>query len=198
MLVGHECNCFPIIKRTVGPGFFVADAAILILGLLAFMWSPRVPSLRGPAVAFVALVIFAGLSFGVNAAERRIADVPTPVVVDGKPQDLRQGKVFLFFYDPECSHCIAAARFMSKLNWGNTRVVGIPTHDPQFAKDFMDDTHFHVATSLETAKLRKAFTFVDPPFGVALDDGRVKARFDQAEFNEPSPAAALKRLRFVE
>jgi len=87
---------------------------------------------------------------------------------------------------------------MSKLNWGDTRVIGIPTHDPQFAKDFMDDTHFHVATSLETAKLRKAFTFVDPPFGVALDDGRVKARFDQAEFNEPSPAAALKRLRFVE
>jgi uncharacterized membrane protein YphA (DoxX/SURF4 family) len=198
VLVGHECNCFPIIKRTVGPGFFVGDAVMLVLALLAYIWSSRVGSLRGPAVAFVALVVFAGVSFGINAAERRYLQVPSPVIVDGKPENLAKGKVFLYFYDPECSHCIAAARFLSKLKWGDTRVVGIPTHDPQFAKDFMDDTHFHVATSLETAKLRKAFAFVDPPFGVALDDGRVKARFEQAQFNEPSPAADLKRLGFVE
>lgn len=197
-LVGHECNCFPIIKRTVGPGFFIGDAVMLGLGLLAYAWSSRVKTFRGPAVAFVTLVVLAGVSFGVNAAERHNVQVPTPVVVDGKPQDLAQGKVFLFFYDPECSHCIAAARFMSGLKWGNTQVIGIPTHDPQFAKDFMDDTHFHVSTSLEAAKLRKAFTFVDPPFGVALDNGEVKATFGQAQFNEPSPEPDLKRLGFVE
>lgn len=198
VLVGHECNCFPIIKRTVGPGFFIGDAVLLALALLAYMWSSRVRVLRGPAVAFAALVVLAGVSFGVNAAERRNVQVPTPVTVDGKPQDLNRGKVFLFFYDPECSHCVAAATFMAKLNWGSTRVVGIPTNVPQFAKDFMDDTHFHVATSLETAKLRHSFAFVDPPFGVALDDGQVKATFGQAEFNEPSPEPALKRLGFVE
>lgn len=197
VLVGHECNCFPIIKRTVGPGFFVGDAVMLALGLLAYAWSSRVASLRAPAVAFLGLVVFAGVSFGVNAAERHNIQMPTPVIVDGKSQDLTRGKVFLYFYDPECSHCIAAARFMSTLNWGETRVIGIPTHEPQFAKDFMDDTHFHVATSLETAKLRKAFAFVDPPFGVALDDGQVKATFGQAQFNEPSPAPDLKRLAFV-
>jgi uncharacterized membrane protein YphA (DoxX/SURF4 family) len=198
VLVGHECNCFPIIKRTVGPGFFIGDAVMLVLAAVAYMWSSRVASFRGPAVAFVGLVVFAGVSLGVNAAERRNVEVPSAVIVDGKPQNLAEGKVFLFFYDPECSHCIAAAKFMSKLNWRDTRVIGIPTHDPQFAKDFMDDTHFHVATSLETAKLRKAFAFVDPPFGVALDSGRVRARFEQAQFNEPSPAPDLKRLGFVE
>ncbi|HEX6546759.1 MAG TPA: MauE/DoxX family redox-associated membrane protein, partial [Bryobacteraceae bacterium] len=31
VLVGQECNCFPIIKRTVGPGFFIGDAVMLLL-----------------------------------------------------------------------------------------------------------------------------------------------------------------------
>jgi uncharacterized membrane protein YphA (DoxX/SURF4 family)/thiol-disulfide isomerase/thioredoxin len=197
-LVGHECSCFPIIKRTVGPGFFVGDAVFLIWGLLAYAWSPRAINWRAPAVAFMALVVLAGASFGVNAAERRNVQVPTPVMVDGKAADLARGKVFLYFYNPECEHCLAAARFMSKMHWTNTKVVGIPTNDPQFAKDFMDDSHFHVATSSDLAKLRKAFPFVDPPFGVALVDGEVKQTFNQAQFNEPSPKADLEKLTFVE
>ena len=196
-LAGHECNCFPLIKRTVGPMFFVTDAIFLALALAALIWSPRVTQLRGAAVAFVGLVVLAGVSFGVNAAERQRAQVPAPLLVDGKPADLTHGKVFLYFYNPECSHCVAAARFLSKLEWGDTRVVGVPTNDPQFAKDFMDDTHFHVATSSDVVKLRKAFTFIDPPFGVALVDGRVKGTFGPAQFEEPSPAADLKRLQLV-
>src|SRR5579875_1119365 len=136
-LVGHECNCFPIIKRTVGPGFFISDGVMLILGLLAYAWSSRAAHFfRGPAVAFLVLVIAAGTSFGVQAAERRNIQVPTPVIVDGTAENLAHGKVFLFFYDPECSHCVDAAKFMSKLNWGDTRIVAIPTHDPQWAGDF--------------------------------------------------------------
>ncbi len=197
VLVGHECSCFPIIKRSVGPGFFVGDAVMLLLGVLAFAWSPRVARMRGAAVALVSLVVLAGLSFGVNAVERHNVQMPTPVVVDGKPQDLTHGKVFLYFYDPECSHCFAAAKFMSTLNWGDTRVIGIPTHDPQFAGQFLQMTKFKAETSLENTKLRKAFTFVDPPFGVALVDGQVKETFGQAQFNEPLPAPDLKKLGFV-
>jgi uncharacterized membrane protein YphA (DoxX/SURF4 family) len=197
VLVGHECSCFPIIKRTVGPGFFIGDAVFLLFGVLAFAWSPRVTSLRGLPVTFVSLVVLAGASFGVNAALRHNVQVPNPVVVNGKPADLTHGKVFLFFYDPECSHCLAAAKFMSKLNWGNSEIVGIPTHDPQFAKDFLGDTHLKADTSLEIAKLRNAFPFVDPPFGVALEDGQVKESFAQAQFNEPLPAPDLKKLGFV-
>lgn len=196
-LAGHECSCFPIIKRTVGPGFFIGDAVMLLFGLIAYAWSKRVTAVRGPAVAFIVLVVFAGVSFGVNAAERHNVQVPTPLVVNGKPQDLTRGKVFVYFYDPECSHCFAAAKFMSTLNWGETKVVGIPTHDPQFANEFLQDTHFKAETSLETAKMRKAFPFVDPPYGVALVDGEIKQTFGQAQFNEPSPAADLKKLGFV-
>jgi hypothetical protein len=156
-----------------------------------------VSRVRGPAVLFVSLVVLAGISLGVNAVRRHDVQVPNPVIVNGKPADLRHGKVFLFFYDPQCMHCLAAAKFMATLNWGNTEVVGIPTQSPQFAKDFLDDTHLKADTSLETDKLRKAFPFVDPPFGVALEDGQTKETFAQAQFNEPLPAPDLKKLGLV-
>jgi hypothetical protein len=142
-------------------------------------------------------VLVAGINFGVNSVSRAGAQVPTPVIVDGSPQNLATGKVFLFFYDPSCVHCDAAAKFMSKLNWGNTRIVAIPTVNPQWADSFLHDTHLKASTSLELDKLKKAFPFVDPPFGVALDDGRVKKTFAQAQFEPPLPEPDLKKLGFV-
>ena len=38
---------------------------------------------------------------------------PDSITVDGKPYSLQHGKIFLFFYDPNCGHCDAAARTMS-------------------------------------------------------------------------------------
>ena len=197
VLVGHECSCFPIIKRTVGPGFFIGDGIMLLLALAAFAWSPRVTRIKVPAVVLASLAVLASVSFGVNAAQRKNAQVPTPVIVDGKPQDLTNGKVFLFFYDPSCMHCDAASKFMSKLNWGDSHIVAIPTINPQWAASFLHDTHLKAGTSLETDKLKKAFPFVDPPFGVALEDGRVKETFGQAQFNAPLPEPDLKKLGFV-
>lgn len=197
VLAGHQCGCFPLIKRTVGPGFFISDGIFLLLGVTAFAWSRRVSNARHAAIALVSLVVLAAASLGVNAATRRNVQVPNPVVVNGKPADLTHGQVFLYFYNPQCMHCIDAAKFMSTLNWGTTEVVGIPTEQPQFAKDFLGDTHFKADTSLETAKLKKAFQFVDPPFGVALVDGQVKETFGQAQFNEPLPGPDLKKLGFV-
>lgn len=196
-LVGHECSCFPIIKRTVGPGFFVGDGIMLLMGIAAWMWSPLVRSLRIPAIALTSLILLTGMSFGLRASLRGRVQVPNPLIVDGKPQNLTSGKVFLYFYDPECSHCIAAARFMSKLDWRETKIVGIPTHDAEFAPYFLQDTHLKAGTCKETAKLRKVFDFVDPPFGVALVDGRVRQTFGQSQFNEPSPESDLKKLAFV-
>jgi uncharacterized membrane protein YphA (DoxX/SURF4 family) len=197
VLVGHECSCFPIIKRTIGPGFFVGDGVLLLLGLAAFAWSPLVTAFKIPTAILAGLIVFAGASFAVNSAQRKNVQVPTPVIVDGKPQNLAEGKVFLFFYDPSCMHCDAASKFMSKLNWGDTRIVTIPTINPQWAASFLRDTHLKAGTSLELDKLKKAFPFVDPPFGVALDDGKVKETFGQAQFNEPSPKPDLEKLGFV-
>lgn len=196
-LVGHECSCFPIIKRTVGPGFFISDGVMLLFGLIAFAWSPRVRASKIPAVAFAALALGSAASLFANNSAREKAQVPVPVVVDGKPENLAAGKVFLFFYDPSCMHCDAASKFMSTLNWGDTHIVAIPTVNPQWAASFLHDTKLKASTSLELAKLKQAFPFVDPPFGVALQDGRVKETFGQAQFNAPLPAPDLKKLGFV-
>jgi hypothetical protein len=75
---------------------------------------------------------------------------------------------------------------MSKLNWGDTRIVAVPTVNPQWAGAFLHDTGLKASTSLEADKLRKAFTFIDPPFGVALEDGRVKETFGQAQSSSRS------------
>ena len=198
VLVGHECSCFPIIKRTVGPGFFISDAVMLLFALAALAWGPKVTSLKRPVMALLGLIVFAGLSFAANKIVRSNSHVPNPVVVDGKPADLRDGKVLLFFYDPECSHCDAASKYMSTLTWTNARIVAVPTHDPQFAADFLHDTHLKASTSLEIDKLRKAFPFVDPPYGVVLVDGQVKETLNQTQFNAPLPAPDLKKWGFVQ
>jgi len=197
-LVGHACGCFPLIERTIGPGFFIGDGIMLILGLTAYFWSEHPRGFSLPMKALTTLAVLAGLSFATNAFLRKNIQIPNPVIVDRAPKDLTHGKVFLFFYDPGCSHCDAASKFMSKLNWGSTQIVAIPTHDPQFAADFLHDTHLKAGTSLESAKLRKAFPFVDPPFGVALEDGQIKETFGQAQFNEPLPAPDLKKLGLIQ
>jgi hypothetical protein len=196
-LVGKECSCFPIIKRSIGPGFFISDGVMLLLGVAAFAWSAKVVSARLPLKALAAVIVMAGVSYGVNARMHSNVQVPTPVMVDGKPQNLADGKVLLFFYDPSCMHCDAAAKFMSKLNWGTTKIVAIPTVNPQWAESFLHDTGLKAGTSLELDKLKKAFPFVDPPYGVALVDGHVKETFTQAQFNVPLPQPDLEKLGFV-
>lgn len=197
-LAGKECSCFPVIKRAVNPMFFVEDGVLLLLALIAFIWSPPAKRIRVPAVAFLILVMLGGASFGINAAERAKVQVPTSVVVNGKPADLSRGKVLLFFYDPSCMHCDAAARFMSTLHWNDVRIVAIPVINPQWADSFLHDTHFKADTSLEYAKLKKAFPFGDPPYGVALVDGQAKDRFGPMQFTPPQPRDQLKQLGFIE
>jgi hypothetical protein len=196
-LVGQECSCFPIIKRTVGPGFFISDGIMLMLGIIASLWSSAMRSFRGPAFVLVTVVALSGLSLGFAELQNRGIAAPSPLLVDGKSQSIGDGKVFLFFYDPQCMHCDAAARFMAKFNWENTRVIAIPTTEPQFAPAFLHDTGLKAGTSLETARLRKVFKFVDPPYGVALVDGHETAAFGQAQFNVPSPKAQLEKIGFV-
>jgi len=196
-LAGQECSCFPLIKRTVGPGFFIGDGVMLLFALLAFFWSSPVRRFRVPVIALVSLAVLALASFGIASSQRSGIRAPSPLLVDGKAESIASGKVFLFFYDPQCMHCDAAARFMAKFAWNDTRVIGIPTTEPQFAPSFLHDTGLKAGTSLETQKLRNTFKFVDPPYGVALVDGRQVAAYGQAQFHVPSPKADLQKLGFV-
>jgi uncharacterized membrane protein YphA (DoxX/SURF4 family) len=195
-LAGKDCSCFPLVKRTIGPGFFVGDAVMLLMAAVAGWWARPSENVRAALVVLGAVIVFAGVSFGVNATRQTGIQAPESITVDGKQFSLWKGEVFLFFYDPECMHCDAAARRMAKLNWKNTKVIAIPTHDPQFAPAFLHDTGLVAGTSFDLQLLRSKFQFVDPPYGVALQRGRQKAAV--AAFEESEPAATLRRIGFVE
>jgi hypothetical protein len=196
-LVGKECSCFPLVKRTVGPGFFVGDGVMLLMAALAGWWARPSENLRAALVILGAVAVFAGVSFGVNSARQTGLKAPESITVDGKPFSLQQGDVFLFFYDPTCPHCEAAAKKMSKFNWKQTKVVSIPTETPQFAASFLHDTALQAGTSNDLDLLRSTFKFVNAPYGVALQRGRQKATFASFEENG-EPDGTLRRLGFIE
>ena len=195
-LVGKDCTCFPLVKRTVGPGFFVGDGAMLLMAVLAGWWARHAENLRAAAVILGAVVVFAGVSLGVNAARESGLKAPDSITMDGKPFSLQEGNIFLFFYDPTCPVCEGAARKMAKLNWKNTQIVAIPTDTPQFAASFLHDTGLHAGTSNDLALLEKTFKFVKWPYGVALVRGHQKATISSFEDNEPQ--STLRRLGFIE
>ena len=183
-LAGKDCSCFPLVKRTIGPGFFIGDAVMLAMAVGAAVWARPSHGIRATVVILGAVAVFAGVSYGVNASRERGLKAPDSITVDGKPYSIKQGHVFLFFYDPECMHCDAAARRMSKLNWKDTQVIAIPTRMPQFAADFLHDTGLRARTSSDVQLLRGIFKFVDPPYGAALIDGRQTTAI--AGFNDAS------------
>ncbi len=198
-LVGKECSCFPLVKRTVGPMFFLGDGAMLLMAVAAGMWSRPSENLRGALVILGAVVVFAGVSFGVNLTREAGLKAPASITVDGKPVSLQEGKAFLFFYDPTCPHCEAAARKMAKLSWKDAKIVAVPIDTPQFAASFLHDTGLKAGTSNDVTLLQGTFKFATAPYGVALVRGRQKATIDVGGFEKDSePAATLRSLGFVE
>jgi uncharacterized membrane protein YphA (DoxX/SURF4 family) len=198
-LAGKDCSCFPLVKRAVGPAFFLEDGGMLVMAVLAGMWARTSENLRAALVILGAVAVFAGASFGVNLAHETGLKAPASITVDGKPFSLQEGNIFLFFYDPTCPHCEAAARKMAKLKWKDTTIVAIPTDTPQYAASFLHDTGLKAGTSNDLALLTKTFKFANGPYGVALVRGHQKATVDVGAFEkEGEPQAMLHNLGFVE
>jgi uncharacterized membrane protein YphA (DoxX/SURF4 family) len=195
-LLGKDCSCFPWLKRAIGPGFFVGDLAMLALAALAGVWAERSHGLRGAALVLGAIGVFVGACFGVTLFQQQGILAPREVAVDGKPFDLHQGRVFVYFYDPECMHCFAAAKQASGYKWNDVRIVGVPTRVPRFAGQFMADTGFNQPFTTDVEPLRAVFKFRDPPYGVALVGGRQKAAF--FIFDEEEPRKGLRALGFID
>lgn len=195
-LVGKDCSCFPWMKRAINPAFFFEDAVMVGLGVLAWLWARKPESLRTAFVILGIVSVFASVSYGVNATRLSGTRAPENITLDGQPASLQHGRVFIYFYDPQCSHCEAAAKKMSKYNFGATRVVGVATASPQWAASFLHDTNFKAATSKDLEILKKAFPFGDAPYGVVLENGRQKGAVSRFEGDEP--AATLKKLGAIE
>lgn len=196
-LIGKECSCFPWVKRTVGPGFFVGDVVMLALAALAGFWAKPSQGLRVAAVALGAISVFAAVNLGVAYSRETGTEAPESIVADGQPFALRSGRVFLYFYDPMCMHCDQAAREMAKYKWApDVRLVALHTAMPQFAAQFLKDTGFRATSSPDWQPLKAIFPFGDAPFGVALERGRQKAAL--RTFAGDEPKASLQKLGFVE
>ena len=116
---------------------------------------------------------------------------------DGKQISLREGKTFIYFFNPACLHCLEAGRKLAKLNWGDTRFVGVPTENPQFGSFFMGKAGLEGRGPLaqDFDALKKVFPFDLPPAAVAVENGYQKAMLLQFEGDEP--AATLKKIGFT-
>jgi uncharacterized membrane protein YphA (DoxX/SURF4 family) len=196
-LVGKECSCFPWVKRTIGPGFFVGDAVMLALAILAGLWSRTSFSKRGAGVVLGAVAVFAAVSYGSAMTHLSGTKAPESITVDGKSYSLQHGRVFIYFFDPHCSHCFDAAQKMGKLHWSSdVSLIGVPTSDAKAASWFLDATKLKAAVSLDLENLKKTFPFGDPPYGVALESGREKGPV--AHFDDAEPEVTLRKLGFIE
>lgn len=195
-LRGQDCNCFPIIKRAVGPAFFISDTIMLVMAVVAGWWARPSAGVRNAAIILGAVAVFACASFGVHASRQTGLKAPDVVTVENQPFSLQQGKIFLYFFDPECSHCDAAARAMAKYNWGATKVIVVPTAQPQFTGQFLQATGLRALVTYDQEALRKVFSFVSGPYGVALEGGRQKAAITLFEGAEPENT--LRGLGFVD
>ena len=196
-LLGDDCNCFPWIRRVVGPGFFAGDAAMLLLAVGAGWGARRSRGLKMAAGVLAGVAAMTVCSYGLSVARYARIVAPLSVEVDGRVQSLHRGRVLLYFFDPECSHCLMVAREMSRRDWRSTRIVALPTSQARFARDFLHDAGLKAGVSLEAARLRRTFTFADPPYAVALIDGRQAAAFNSGELAKPSYYEALAKLEFI-
>jgi uncharacterized membrane protein YphA (DoxX/SURF4 family) len=194
-LRGQDCSCFPWLKRVVGPNFFIGDGLMLVAAAVAGVWSKPSGSLRSALPVLGAVVVFAGVSYGVEAVRQTGTKAPESITVDGKPYSLERGKVFLFFFHPECMHCFDSAKRMSQYHWGDTRVVAIPVEVGQYAPQFLNETGLQAGVSPDFETLKKIFGYSAYPFGVAIENGRQKAAV--TKFADDEPAATLKKLAFV-
>ena len=195
-LRGADCSCFPWLKRVVGPGFFAGDGLMLLLAAFAGWWSKPPESLRSAVLVLLAVVVFALVSYGVDVTRASGTPAPASVQVDGKPYSLRSGHIFLFYFNPQCSHCFEVSKRMAQFHWGDTKIVAVPVEQPQYAATFLEMTGLKAVSTGDFDLLKRTFGYTAYPYGIALEDGRRKASL--VKFDDPEPAATLRKLGFIQ
>jgi uncharacterized membrane protein YphA (DoxX/SURF4 family) len=195
-LRGEECSCFPILKRAVGPMFFVGDAAMLVLAACAGWWAKRSVGVRNAFVVLGAVTVFAMVSYGAVAVRHSGTKAPDSITVAGQPYSLRTGKFLLFFFNPTCSHCFDASKRMSEFSWKDTKVVAVPVEMAQFAQGFLEETKLNAVLTTDFETLKDTFGYKAYPFGVAIENGREKGALTRFEGDEP--AATLRSFGFIQ
>lgn len=191
-LHGDDCTCFPWLQRVVGPEFFITDAILLLMAGAAWLWARPSEGWRPSLVPLAAFAVLAGGFYAHAVTSQQGLEAPREIIVDGKPLSIRHGRVFLYFFDPECSHCHQVAQRLGKREWENVRIIALPTVNPQWAQEFLDAAKFTADISSSAAQLRETFKFTDPPFGVMIEHGRQVASLP---FHDPAADEAQLEQR---
>ena len=195
-LQGEDCSCFPWLERTVGPGFFWGDAGMVALALVAAWFSPRISAVRSAGVALLAVALFGATMLVLNPfAPPLDAEVPASISVESGEYALDRGRIFLYFFNPTCIHCLDVGLMMAELDW-QAELVGVPTQDYDLAPGFIEDTGLgHMKLSPDVEPLKAVFPFEDVPYAVALEDGKVRERL--MFFEEPELSEKLRGVGMV-
>lgn len=196
-LRGADCSCFPWVERAVGPEFFWSDGVMLLLSIVAAWLAPPLKKIRvaGLTVAGITAVTLAALAVD-KLGPRPLIEAPAVVTVDDQEFSLREGKVFVYFFNPMCMHCLDAGIVLAQHSW-QAPFVGVPTEEKDLAIGFIEDTGLKdVRLTMDLDVLKEAFPFKDPPYAVAIEDGRLKEPFPF--FEEPELGEKLRELGFVE
>ncbi len=196
-LTGLDCSCFPWLKRAIGPAFFWEDAAMLAAALVAGWWARPSNGLRNALVVLGVIAVFTGVSYGSAVTHLSGTKAPDTITVDGKPFSLQHGRILIFFFDPTCPHCEAAARAMSAYHWKPDVVrIAVPVTMAQWGASFLHDTHFDAHLTGDLEPLRATFKPPDGPYAVALEGGRELGPV--AHFDAPEPAGTLRKFGFID
>ena len=194
-LQGEDCSCFPWLERAVGPAFFWSDAAMMAVAALAAWFAPPMSRFRGAGYALIAVCALGGTMLAYDRLSPPPTDVPASVRIENGELSLHKGRIFIFFLNPMCLHCLDAATAMAKHDW-DAEFVGVPTEDLDLAPGFVEDSGLrNVKLSPDVKLLKEKFPFGDPPYAVAIENGQVRERL--MFFEEPELGEKLRELGFV-
>jgi len=169
---------------------------MLLFAVAAGLWSAPPQRWQKTVWLLAGVAVFAGASLGYNLVAPQGKLAPETITVDGRPFHLREGRVLIYFIDPECTHCLFAARDMAAYRWKDVEIVVVPVEREFLAEQFLEASGLEAPISNDVAKLREVYSFGDPPFAVAIENGRTVAELRIFEGDEPQ--ATLQSLGFIE
>ena len=199
-LRGEDCSCFPWLERAVGPAFFWSDAAMVLLAALAAIFAPKMAAFTGARNLLIAVLALAVVALAWDKMKPAAgADVPATIIVEELEYQLREGKQFIYFFNPTCLHCLDVGIAMSKYEF-QVPFLGVPTQDFDYSGGFLNDAGLtgKVKMSPDLDKLKETFPFDDVPYAAAIENGRVLHRFPMIELEEPELGEKLKELGIVQ
>jgi uncharacterized membrane protein YphA (DoxX/SURF4 family) len=199
-LRGEDCSCFPWLERAVGPAFFWSDAAMAAIAAAAAVFAPKMGAFKGARNLLIGVLAFAVLALGWDKlGPQPGSDVPATITVEDQPYQLREGKKFIYFFNPTCLHCLDVGLALSKYEF-QAPFLGVPTQDFDFGPGFLNDAGLtgKVQLTPDLEKLKATFPFDDVPYAAAIEDGRILHRFPMTELEEPGMGEKLKELGIVQ